>query len=436
MRILHVTYSLAADQGGPTMVTTRVAAAQAGLGHEVTILTRESKGPETPLPAIEGSKRVKIERLKDGGRGRLFGAIAKVRGTDSKPVLRELIARHDVVHVHNIWDPILIHAVNEARRQGKPVVLSPHGILTRWALSEKRIKKKLAMPFYRPAIEKVSLVHALSSFEREELAVFGFRGPVVVVPNGVFLEEIDPLPREGSFYEGHGEIFGGKALGIGHLAAGGERAAEQQIGRAADEDKGTALPPTPPLGGGASDQREPFVLFLSRLHPIKGLDILVDAFAIALKRVPRARLVPRLVIVGPDFGMEGPIRAQAARLGIADRVHLTGPIFGRGKYEAMVDCACFCLPSGHEAFSVAIAEAMACRACVVISPECHLPEAQEAGAGLVVERDVEKLAAALVQVLSDENGRRAMGEKGRRLVEERFTWERVAGGLVEAYGNR
>ncbi len=99
----------------------------------------------------------------------------------------------------------------------------------------------------------------------------------------------------------------------------------------------------------------------------------------------------------------------------------------------MVDCACFCLPSGHEAFSVAIAEAMACRACVVISPECHLPEAQEAGAGLVVDRDAAMLAAALETVLGDETKRRAMGVAGRKLVEDHFTWTKVAESLVAAY---
>jgi len=395
MRILHVTYSLAADQGGPTMVTTRVAAAQAGLGHEVTILTRASAGKETEIPAIAGSERVKIERVAPSS------AIARVLGSDSLPVLRELIARHDVVHVHNIWDPIMVHAVNEARRQKKPVVLSPHGILTRWALSEKRLKKAIAMRLlYRRAIMSVSVVHALSSFEREEMAAFGFGGKVVVVPNGVFLEEIDPLPGAGEFQRSH-----------------------------------------PELGG------DPFVLFLSRLHPIKGLDILVEAFARVLERLQHptptpsstpdakalATVLPRLVIVGPDFGMEASIRERAARLNISDRVHLTGPIFGRGKYEAMVDCACFCLPSGHEAFSVAIAEAMACGACVVISPECHLPEAEQAGAGLVVERDAGKLADALERVLSDETGRRAMGAAGRKLVEDRFTWTRVAEALVATY---
>lgn len=388
MRILHVTYSLASDQGGPTMVTTRVAAAQSSLGHNVTILTRKSLGKETELPAIPGSASVHIERIE--GKSGLGGKIAKVTGSDVRAKLRELIATHDVVHIHNIWDPILLHAVKEAKRQHKPIVLSPHGILTRWALSEKRPKKAIAMALgWRNAIMNVSMVHALSSFEQEELAEFGYQGKVVVVPNGVFLEEIDPLPQPGAFHAAHPEL-----------------------------------------------KNEPFVLFLSRLHPIKGLDILVAAFAQVLKQWPAHQQpgAPRLVIIGPDYGMEAAIREQATHLGIADRVHLTGPIFGRGKYESMVDCACFCLPSGHEAFSVAIAEAMACRAAVLISPECHFPEAQQFGAGLVVERDAAKLAAALEQILANTPEQRAMGDRGRKLIEDRYTWEKVAQALVDAYG--
>lgn len=377
MRILHVTYSLAADQGGPTMVTTRVAAAQAGLGHEVTILTRQSATKETPLPEIAGSEKVRIERLP------AQGTLAKIRGTDCREMLRSLVSSHDVVHVHNIWDPILIHAVNEAKRQQKPTILSPHGILTRWALSEKRLKKLVAMNLaYGRAIHRFDRVHALSRFEEDEMRVFGWTKPIGIVPNGVFLSEIDPLPSPGAFRAKH-----------------------------------------PYLGN------DPFILFLSRLHPIKGLPILVDAFQKVLARVPNARLV----ITGPDFGMQKPIEEQVARLGIADRVHLTGPIFSKDKYAAMVDSSCFCLPSGHEAFSVAIAEAMAARCPAVISEECHFPEAQDAGAGFVVQRTVDGVAEGLLKIMSDPAKGRAMGEAGRRLIEEKFTWEAVARALIKMY---
>jgi len=382
VKILHVTYSLASDQGGPPIVTTRLAAAQAELGYQVTIVTRVSEAKETVLPVIAGARPLKIDRIAGLGGG-ASTALERVIGHDARATLCRSIAAHDIVHIHNIWDPILIHAVNIARAMNKPTILSPHGILTRWALSQKKFKKWLAMALvYRRSIQKISLLHALSRFEERELRAFGWRGPIVRIPNGVPLQEIDPLPERGSF-----------------------RAAHPELGQ------------------------DPFVLFMSRVAPIKGVGLLIDAFASALDRCPNARLV----IVGPDFGMEAPIREQAARLNIADRVHLTGPIFGRAKYDAMVDCACFCLPSGHEAFSVAIAEAMACRAAVVISPECHLPEAQQAGAGLVVDRDATKLAAALEQILTNEPARRTMGERGRELVEDHFTWTKVAESLITAY---
>jgi glycosyltransferase involved in cell wall biosynthesis len=235
---------------------------------------------------------------------------------------------------------------------------------------------------YGRAIHRFDRVHALSRFEEEEMRVFGWTKPIGIVPNGVFLSEIDPLPAPGEFRAKH-----------------------------------------PQLGS------DPYILFLSRLHPIKGLPILVDAFQKVLARVPNARLV----ITGPDFGMQKPIEEQVARLGIADRVHLTGPIFSKDKYAAMVDSSCFCLPSGHEAFSVAIAEAMAARSPVVISEECHFPEAQDAGAGFVVQRTVDGVADGLLKVMSDAAKGRAMGEAGRRLIEEKFTWEAVARSLVEMY---
>lgn len=382
MKILHVTYSLASDQGGPPIVTTRLAAAQAELGYQVTIVTRVSEAKETVLPVIAGARPLKIDRIAGLGGG-ASTALERVIGHDARATLCRSIAAHDIVHIHNIWDPILIHAVNIARAMNKPTILSPHGILTRWALSQKKFKKWLAMALvYRRSIQKISLLHALSRFEERELRAFGWRGPIVRIPNGVPLQEIDPLPERGSF-----------------------RAAHPELGQ------------------------DPFVLFMSRVAPIKGVGLLIDAFASALDRCPNARLV----IVGPDFGMEDSVREQSLRLGIASRVHLLGPIFDRRKFEAMVDCACFCLPSGFEAFSVAIAEAMACGAPVVISHECHFHAVKGVGAGFLVYRTVPSITHALESILTDPVRRESMGRAGRALIEQRYTWKIVAGHLVDAY---
>src|SRR5690606_27821051 len=111
-------------------------------------------------------------------------------------------------------------------------------------------------------------------------------------------------------------------------------------------------------------------------------------------------------------------RRRVAAAGLSDRVHPVGPIYGAAKYEALVDAACFCLPSRQEGFSIAILEALASRLPVIISDQCHFPEVAESGAGVVCPLEATAVANALLRVLRlTPEERRAMGDAGRRLVE-------------------
>jgi glycosyltransferase involved in cell wall biosynthesis len=140
-----------------------------------------------------------------------------------------------------------------------------------------------------------------------------------------------------------------------------------------------------------------------------------------------------LVVAGPDEGAKAAFEAQIANLGIADRVHLVGPIYGARKLSALRDCDCFCLPSRQEGFSLAVTEAMACEAPVVISTQCHFPEVKQAGAGIIVQLNAEAIAAALAAVLCDPAAARQMGRNGRELVVSRFTWPKVAEEMIDNY---
>ncbi|NQX90461.1 MAG: glycosyltransferase, partial [Halioglobus sp.] len=203
-----------------------------------------------------------------------------------------------------------------------------------------------------------------------------------IIPNGVFLEELEPLPKPGAF-----------------------RAAHQQVGD------------------------HPFVLFLSRLQYKKGLDHLANAFALAAGKLDRAHLV----VAGPDEGEQAGFQRRIEAAGLTDRVHLVGPLYERRKIEALVDATCFCLPSRQEGFSVAITEALACGVPVVVTEACHFPEVGQVGAGRVVPLDDEAIAAALVEVMSDQALGAQMGRQGRALIAERFTWQRIAKRTIEAY---
>lgn len=390
MRILHVISDLDPAAGGPPMVVSRLAAAQAALGnpsqHEVHLVIYDTPAVNDQIDAelrqIPGGANLKLHRVPRGGR------LEWILSTNARRELDAVIPGMDIVHLHGVWDPILRAAAGAARRARKPYVLAPHGMLDPWALSEKSLKKKIAFAMgYRRIVTDAALLHAHSAYEAESLREggsggAGFNKHVEEIPNGIFLEEFTPLPPDGAYHSAHPELQG-----------------------------------------------QPYIVFLARLHEVKGLDLLADAFALILPDLPATRLV----IAGPDFGARAPLVEQIRRLGIADRVHLVGPQYGRDKLMAYADAAVFCLPSKHESFGMSVAEAMACGTAVVVTENCHFPDVARVNAGRIVKREVPAIAAALREVLSNSALRQSMGQAGMALIHEKYTWERVAQRSTEAY---
>jgi glycosyltransferase involved in cell wall biosynthesis len=380
MRILHVISQLNPKYGGPPVACASLAAAQAGEGLEVGICAYRNPidGRDyEDFQAFPGFDRVRLHLIERAH------AVETLLGLSASRVLRETIPRYDLVHIHGLWATMLYHAARLARDVQTPYIIAPHGMLDTWALSEKPLKKKLAFALgFRTMVDRATGLHALSPHERDCIIRGGFGTNVQIIPNGVFLQDIDPIPPPGRFRARHPEL--------------GE---------------------------------DPYIVFLARLHPVKGLDLLVEAFARLRPAHPRLRLV----IAGPDFGAGPALREQIERLGVGDRVHLVGPIYGRERFEAFADAACFALPSKHEGFSMSIAEALASRCPVVITHSCHLPDVAEFQAGEVHDRTVPALTEALERVLSDPERRQRYAANGRRLIEERFTWPAIARRSAEFY---
>jgi glycosyltransferase involved in cell wall biosynthesis len=171
------------------------------------------------------------------------------------------------------------------------------------------------------------------------------------------------------------------------------------------------------------------VLFLGRLHERKGLHLLIPAFAEAVKLAPDARLV----IAGPDEGMLGPLRSQVDHFNLAQRAIFTGMLTGPDKFAALAAADLFALPAIGEGFSMAVLEAMACALPVILTPGCNFPEAQEAGAGIVVPRTIPDLSRALGDLLTNAARRASMGRAARDLVHARYTWPQVVAQLEDVY---
>jgi glycosyltransferase involved in cell wall biosynthesis len=379
VRVLHVIQTLDPAVGGPPYVAICLAAAQTQLGNEVHLAYYRDSDPaefSAAYSRIPNVHQVRHHSMTPPGRWERLTALGAGKE------MRSILPTFDVVHLHEMWHPLLWRSANTARKLGVPYAITPHGMLDPWCLQQKSWKKRLALALgWRHVLDRAAFVHVLNADEGRLLERLRLTGRVESIPNGVDVDELGSVAAEDFFQTACG--FPGDRT----------------------------------------------VLFLGRLHHKKGLDYLGAAFEILHRRLPDVHLV----VAGPDAGAQRPFLRQIARSGLDARVHLVGPLYGDRKRAALCSAACFCLPSRQEGFSIAILEAMACRIPVIVSDPCHFPEVAECGAGYVVALDPDKIATALQDVLENRAARQRMGDAGFQLVLSRYTWPKIAEQCIRAY---
>jgi glycosyltransferase involved in cell wall biosynthesis len=357
--------------------------------------------------------------------------------TELKCVLHE--EQPDIVHLHCIWMPFNHIAARCLRNQKVPYVVAPRGMLEPWSLSAKKWKKRLAMWLYqRRDLKHAVALHATAASEAEQFRRLGFRQPIIISPNGVDLPETMPART---------------------MREDGKRT----------------------------------ILFLSRIHPKKGLLELVEAWA-KIKGCPNNPFPWHIEYAGPDYG--GHLHAVQKRikeLGVESDFTYLGDLSDQEKWNAYRRADVFVLPTYSENFGIVVAEALAAGVPVITTKgtpwqelegsSCHsalvnycmsslvaddqkveggylekrgsgcetidgakltnelmnsrtneLPPDRTGRAGWWIDIGVEPLAGALKEAmgLSDDE-RRAMGENGRRLVETKYTWPAIAEQMKAAY---
>ncbi|WP_162527451.1 glycosyltransferase [Casimicrobium huifangae] len=296
------------------------------------------------------------------------------------PFRRELVrlcrtARPSLIHNHGLWVPLNHWAGSMGRRIGIPVIVQPHGMLEPWALNHKAWKKKLAMAlFQRRDLEFASLLVATSSVEYENIRKLGLRQPVAIIPNGV------DLPTE-------------------------------------------AFQKTVLL-----QDRQRVALFLSRVHPVKGLFNLVQAWA---------RLAPvgwRLCIAGPDeAGHLKEIMSLVHQLGMQDSIEYVGPVLGAAKSALYNAADVFVLPTFTENFGVVIAEALAHGLPVITTRGAPWADLEKFRCGWWVGMGVDPLVHALREAMAlGDDQRSAIGARGREYV-RRYDWDDIALQTINVY---
>lgn len=388
VNLLHVIpyYAPAWAYGGSVRAATDLTRALVRAGHRVTVLTTDTLSPHERAPVLretlDGVEVVRVRNLSNALRGRLNLSTPRGMATAARVLIAE--RRIDLVHCHELRTVENLRVAPAAGALDVSVAVSPHGTLpiSTGRPGFKQMWDRLPGRWLLPRCDAViALTRDEAADARALWAGRGIDIPIHIVPNGVHLDEFAAPPARDAARARWG------------LDAG------------------------------------PVVLFLGRLHERKGLQLLLPAFAGALEHTPDARLL----IAGPDEGMMAALTAQARDLGLGERVLFTGLLTGPDRLAALAAADLFALPAVGEGFSMAVLEALACRLPVLLTPGCHFPEAVEAGAGVIVPREVEPLRAALVALLSDADRRAAMGRAARALVEARYTWPPIVAQMEAAY---
>ncbi len=516
MKILHVLAGVPPGSGMAESVPTLCRYLRQR-GHEVTLATLD--GPLSEAAQAAEAAGVRLVRFAPSFPRVLYFSWQMLRG------LSALARTSDVVHVNGAWTFPVWWGCRCALRARKPLVMSPRGALNPVYLKHSAWKKRLAGWLDRACLRRAAVVHVTSEAEREwvmdycdhpvvamtsvktgertraetraghameisrgecpemspvdhsvaamgsvkkskggrggsqEVRCSGREARIVVIPNGVELPELENAERRTPNTERRRGETGGASVRLSENAECRTPNAERRSGE------------------------RKTVLYLGRLHPLKGLDLLVEAW-----RSVRSSLVHYcdsalvaddqqtvgsgqsavgsdstharmnsctnellLVIAGPDEqGTLKALKEQVARLGLEASVKFAGPVYGEEKWRMLRSADVFVLPSRSENFGIVVAEALACSVPVICTKGAPWSELQgycdhavvamtsvktrTGRAGWWVDVGVEPLAEALREALSlTDEERRIMGENGRRLVELKYRWESVAERMAAVY---
>ena len=381
MKILIITPAFTPSEfGGVKMQSYYLAKSLVKKGHDITVYTSNacniSKNLDwTGMRIVDG---INVEYFKNYATNQycfqfFFPGIISS--------LKKNLKKYDIVHIHEVRTLQSLILYYFCRKYDVPYIISPHGSLPQ--MNSKIFFKKVYDYLIGYKILKcASKIIAITRTEKEYLMKIGIKKEnITLIPNGIDFNDYLELPVKGLFRN------------------------EYNI-----------------------NNEDDLILFLGRIHKIKGLDLLVTAFAELLKE----RTNIKLVIAGNDHGYLHKIKVLIKKLNIEDNIIFTDFIWGEKKLSAYIDADVYVLPSIYEIFGVTLLEAFACSTPVIVTDRCGIADIVKIG-GYVVEYDSEQLRDAMFKMLSDDELRRRFGEEGRKLVKAEFAWSEIVTKMEEIY---
>lgn len=298
-----------------------------------------------------------------------------IRGLSTPTILNQTIKQFDLVHIQGLWDWALHKVAAECRTCKVPYVISPRGMLDPWALSVKKWKKRVAMLIYqRCDLKCASTFHVTATLEEKSVRAQGLKQPCIIAPNGVEFPAVMPERTWGD------PVYSRTAI------------------------------------------------FMSRLHPGKGLLLLAEAW----KRV--SPIGWRMLVVGPDsYGHKAEVQERLRHLGIEGSWAFVDMVDDEAKWRYYRAADLLIHPSVSENFGITIAEGLAAGLPVICTDGTPWAEIAEHKCGWYIKANSEDALAEALREAINSAELTEMGLRGRKLVEEHYTWSAVCDKMVRGY---
>lgn len=347
----------------------------------LTSISLKGGGPSRSVPMlVKGLAEVGVDitlmtfRSDDMNTHALEGTSAKLKILETRTSANEmeeyiLSEKFDLIQLQSIWERSYHQVIKIARKHDIPYIITPRGMLEPWSLSQKKWKKKLAMMLYQMKdLQKAACIFTTAEMETRHVRDLGIKTPCSVIPNGIETE--------------------------GYPCRKTVEGVKKQI------------------------------LFLSRIHVKKGIELLIEAFA----NLYRDFVDWSVVIVGngePNY-IES-LKLKVERLGMQDSINILPPVFGTAKVRLYQESSLFCLPSYSENFGMVIAEAMSCGVPVITTTNCPWGILNDTNTGWCIDLSVENLEKALREAITMDSAELYYkGQQSSKLVLENFNYRNVA----------
>lgn len=376
MRIVHYIAEVVSEHGGVVKAVIDLCGALSQRGHEVTLLTQNPQDVPKDWNGAAGKPTTVRTKLS--------------RNPLAQPTpdeLAKVLEQTDVVHLHTPWEVTNLPLARELRRRSIPYIVSVHGMLDDWCMSQRGLKKRLFLAAAgRRFLERAARVHCTAEGERRQASKWMPKANTIVLPLLVDLSEFDTLPGT--------------------------------------EPARIAFPQL--------DTTAPKILFLSRLHPKKGVETLLRAAG----EVERRGIELELFIAGPgDEDYVDRLKRLTNELELGAKAHFLGMVRGIQKTSLYQTADLFVLPTHQENFGLVLVEALACETPVITTPGVDIwPELEQAGSA-IVPPEPQAIAAALLDRLANREQLPELGAKGRAFVRKWLAEEQVMAGYEGMYGD-